>query len=753
MDTTLLAWAMRLMALAPPDPLAPPPAPPPRYETIVASGRDDRGDGLDAQRDASARNVAFVTVIDLDHEPGAAGSDELARVISRAPGVTIRSVGGLGQFSAVSLRGSTTQQVAVFLDGAPLTGSLASAVDLGNQPLDGLERVEIYRGYVPIVYGAAAIGGAIDLVGRVHRGPAKLSARVGFGSFLAREGRVGFATALRRGSSLAIRAGYAGARGDFPYLDDANTPRLPADDRTRRRVNNGYDRVFGQVRLDVQRGLLRVAHQQLAWFEGLEVPAMAGNPQSEARQSTLALRNLTRVRRGFGEAAPGGHVEWLASLALERRHFRDRNAQLGLASDDELALSLEAWLAPRLRVPVWRGGFLLTSAELRSEWIRVDERLAVDDPSVLRSGDATRQRWSSGLGVELEQVLFDRRWTLVGAARFDAARSRFAVPADQGELDDAGRDTTLLAISPRAGTKIVVHPGVELRGSVGRYVRLPTLTELFGDRGYLVGNEGLRAESGVNVDGGLLVDLEAIATGAGELGRELDDEGEPRSRPVDRLDLFMQVAGFASWSRDLIQWLRNGPVVQPINVAGARVRGLEAGLSGRYLGRVVTLDLAYTLLDTRNDSPEAEQRGKPLPGRPRHGLLARVAGGWRFEFGPRRVGVEPRALYELEWIAGNVLDLSGRVALPARLLHRVGVEWIVIDRVRVSVEVRNVGDLRAATIHPSFGPREPYVAAIADYLGFPLPGRSVWATLGVDLDLPARTSKQTSKPRPTRGPK
>ncbi len=721
-----LAWAL---ALAPPIAEPPPnPSPPPRYETVVESARD-RGDGLDAQRDASARNVGFVSVIDLDHEPGQVPSDELARVLSHAPGVTIRSVGGLGQFSAVSLRGSTTQQVAIFLDGAPLTGSLGGSVDLGNQPLDGLERIEVHRGYVPVVYGSAAIGGAIDLVGRVHRGPAKLNARVGFGSFLAREGRVGFATALRPGLSLAVRAGYSGARGDFPYTDDANTPRLPADDRTLRRINNGYDRVFGQLRVDLRRGLLRVAHQQLAWLEFQQVPAMVGNPDSDANQRTLVLRTITRVRRGFGSDAPGGHVEWVGSFAVERRQFRDPQAQLGLAADDEHALAFDGWISPRLRMPVWRSAFLLTTAELRGEWIRIDERtpVASPDPGVLGSGDATRQRWSGGLGLELEQAVFDRRWTLVPALRVDVADSQFAVPSGQGEQADAGRDSFVLAISPRLGTKIVIVPGLDLRASVGRYVRLPTLTELFGDRGYLVGNEALRPESGVNLDGGLVFDLETLRLG--------DSETDEPPSSADRFDLFVQVAGFASWANDLIQWLRSGPVVQPVNVAGARVRGLELGASARVLGRVVLLDLAYTLLDTRNDSPEAEQHGKPLPGRPRHGLLARWSGGWRFELGPRAVGFEPRVLYEIEWIAGNVLDLGARIELPPRVLHRVGLEVILADRVRISAEIRNVADLRVATLRPQSGPPAAYPVAIADFLGFPLPGRSVWATLGVDFEI------------------
>jgi vitamin B12 transporter len=313
------------------------------------------------------------------------------------------------------------------------------------------------------------------------------------------------------------------------------------------------------------------------------------------------------------------------------------------------------------------------------------------------------------------------------------ANSVFAVPRGQGEVGEGGRDSVVVAISPRFGTKLVIVEGVELRGSVGRYVRLPTLTELFGDRGYLVGNEALRVESGLNVDGGLVFDLETLLLG---LRGDADSEDSPRAS--DQVDLFVQVAGFSSWARDLIQWLRNGPVVQPVNVAGARVRGLELGTSARLLGRVAMIDLAYTLLDSRNDSPEAEQHLKPLPGRPRHGLLARFAGGWRFELGSRHVGFEPRALYEIEWIAGNVLDFASRVELPARLLHRIGLELILADHVKIGVEVRNVGDLRSATIRPQFGPSAPYPAAIADFLGFPLPGRSVWATLGVDFELKSK---------------
>ncbi|NVB37573.1 TonB-dependent receptor [Pseudenhygromyxa sp. WMMC2535] len=698
------------------------------YRTEVVVGRE-RGDGLAAQRNLSRRSFGFVTAIDLASEPGRPAADDLASVVSRAPGVTVRSIGGLGQFSAVSLRGSTSLQVPIFLDGAPLSGSLSGVVDLGAVPLDALARIELHRGHAPARYGAAAIGGVMDLVGEVHRGDDRLWLAGGFGSFLAREARAGYAHALRPDLSIAARIGYAGARGDFSYYDDANTPLIPEDDGYSRRLNNDYDRLFAQLRVDHRRDHLRVSSQLLGWWKTQGIPGTAAAPAADARGRTASLRNVTRVRRdGLG---PGGYVEWIASLAVEDRLFRDLGGEVGLAANDQRALSFEGWISPRLRAPLWRGAWLELSAEARGERVTIDERYGDEsgsgsgsgsgdgsgDAQVLASGDATRGRTSLGLGVELEQWLFSRRWAISPALRVDLAASNFAVPEGQGEVDDAGRDSVVLGWSPRLASKLKLVEGLEARASVGRYLRFATLFELFGDRGYLVGNEGLRPEQGTKVDGGLILDLEDLG-GA--------------------VDLFAQVVGFATWSEDLIQWVRSGPVIRPTNVAGARVRGLEAGLSLRAWDRDLSLDLAYTLLDSRNESPEAEQYGQPLPGRPRHSLLARPAGGHRFRLGRAGVGFEPRVFWELEWIAGNTLDLSGRVELPPRLLHGAGLSLRVADRVELGVQVRNLGNLRQTTITPALGPTQSYPAGISDFIGFPLPGRSVWGSLRVDLDLPRK---------------
>ncbi|MCA9701703.1 MAG: TonB-dependent receptor, partial [Myxococcales bacterium] len=518
--------------------------------------------------------------------------------------------------------------------------------------------------------------------------------------------------------SLATRIGYAGSRGDFSYFDNGNTPLLAGDDGYARRENNHYDRLFAQLRLDHRRGGLLVSSQLLAWWKQQGIPGTVGMPALTADLQTGTLRSITRVRadRGLG---PGGYVEWIASVAGEQRRYRDLQGEVGLSPSDQRARSVDGWLSPRLRLPLWPMAWLELTGELRGEWIAIEQRRAQG----LASGDSRRGRFWAGLGVELEQWLFRRRWALAPALRVDLVDSRFAVAPGQGEVDDQGSNSVVLGLSPRLASKLRLAPGLELRASVGRYLRPPTLVELFGDRGYVLGNEGLRPEQGTKVDGGLIFDGEGL---------------------FERIDVFASLVGFATWSSDLIQWVRSGPVVQPINIGGARVAGLEAGLGLQVLDGDLGLDLAYTFLDSRNEGPEVEQVGKPLPGRPRHSLLLRPAGGHRFIVGRRAIGLEPRAFYELEWIAGNVLDLSGRVELPPRLLHAVGLSLRLVDRVELALAVRNLGNLRQTTITPAYGPPTPYPAPISDFIGYPLPGRSLWATLRVDLELPRKRALSRS---------
>ncbi len=673
--------------------------------TVVEPTRDD---ALDAQRRLDARSPGFATAVDLDREPGARPDDALADVVARTPGAYARSIGGLGQWSAVSLRGSAANQVAVSLDGVPLGSSFAGLVDLSDFPLDGIGRIEVYRGHVPVAFGGATLGGALNLVSRVDWAQPGARLRTGYGSFGARQVGTDVVVPLRRTLQLGARASYAGAEGSFPYYDTAGTDANVDDDRTLRRTNNHFDRVLAQLRLDGESGDLRWNVQQWVVGKRQGVPGPVGAPANQARLDSVATRTIAGVERtAFGR--PGGRIGWVFGAGVHQRRFVDPAAELGVNVDDQRTVSVDAYASPRWRVALWRGAFLGVVADARPEWVDVRERVA----EATQSGNARRARVGFGAGLELEQFLFANRVHLVPVVRVDAIASRFAVPSGEGEVDDEGRDELAFGFAPRFGARVRIVDGLQLRGTVGRYFRPPTLLELFGDRGYIVGNEGLRPERGTAVDGGLVLDLDR-----------------------DRLDVYATAAGFGVWSEDLIQWIAAGLVTRPENIAAARVRGFEASVHVEPDPRGVTFTAHYTLTDSEDRGDDPTFRGRALPGRPRHDVFARGTAGW--EWRVRGVPVEPRILYTAEVVAGTFLDPAGRLELPARTLQGVGAELHLDRRVHVTVEVRNLLDVRTASVLFPIAGARPTPLPVSDFIGYPLPGRSVWAELVLEFPFSRR---------------
>ena len=77
---------------------------------------------------------------------------------------------------------------------------------------------------------------------------------------------------------------------------------------------------------------------------------------------------------------------------------------------------------------------------------------------------------------------------------------------------------------------------LDLKGNIGQFRRVPTLFELFGDRGTTLGNPALTPESSVNWDLGVVFELQPKVA-------------------VNRL--FLEYAYFSSDAEDLIVFVQN----------------------------------------------------------------------------------------------------------------------------------------------------------------------------------------------------
>ena len=87
----------------------------------------------------------------------------LTQAIDRSSGIRIREEGGVGSEFDLSINGMSGNSIRYFLDGMPLDAK-GTGMTLANLPVNIIERVEIYKGVIPVSFGTDALGGAVNIV-------------------------------------------------------------------------------------------------------------------------------------------------------------------------------------------------------------------------------------------------------------------------------------------------------------------------------------------------------------------------------------------------------------------------------------------------------------------------------------------------------------------------------------------------------------------------------------------------------------
>ena len=129
----------------------------------------------------------------------------LSEALAKAPGMKIRESGGVGSDMAVTMDGFSGKHVKVFIDGVPQEG-VGSSFGLNNIPVNFAERIEVYRGVVPVGFGADAIGGVINIVTPRRQRRWFIDASYSYGSFNTHKSYVNFGQTLANGFKYEINA-------------------------------------------------------------------------------------------------------------------------------------------------------------------------------------------------------------------------------------------------------------------------------------------------------------------------------------------------------------------------------------------------------------------------------------------------------------------------------------------------------------------------------------------------------------------
>ncbi|MCC2642928.1 MAG: putative Vitamin transporter BtuB precursor [Nitrospira sp.] len=106
-----------------------------------------------------------------------------------AQGVAILSNGGPGTEANARIRGGSSSQTLVLIDGAIVNSATLGSYNFANLTTDNIERIEILRGAQSMLWGSDAMGGVINIVTKRGQGPFAAGGFMEYGSFASlREG-------------------------------------------------------------------------------------------------------------------------------------------------------------------------------------------------------------------------------------------------------------------------------------------------------------------------------------------------------------------------------------------------------------------------------------------------------------------------------------------------------------------------------------------------------------------------------------
>lgn len=130
-------------------------------------------------------------------------TQNLSEALAQASGMKIRESGGVGSDMQLMMDGFTGKHIKIFIDGVPQEG-VGSSFGLNNIPVNYAERIEVYKGVVPVGFGTDAIGGVINIITKKNRNKWFLDASYSYGSFNTHKSYVNFGQTFRSGLTYEI---------------------------------------------------------------------------------------------------------------------------------------------------------------------------------------------------------------------------------------------------------------------------------------------------------------------------------------------------------------------------------------------------------------------------------------------------------------------------------------------------------------------------------------------------------------------
>ena len=660
-----------------------------------------------SQADRLRRSAKAVHVVET--EQARRESADLGEVLSRSEGIGVRRSGGLGSSARFSLDGLTDDQVRFFLDGVPLELS-GFGLGIANVPVNLVERIEIYRGVVPIHFGIDALGGAVNLVSDQDHQGTHAAASYQVGSFGTHRATLSART-LHEETGLLASANtfFDHAENDYPVDVEAPDQRGRLRPVRVHRFHDAYQAVGGGIEL---------GFVDRPWAKRLLARVFATDYDKELQHNLVMTVPYGEV--AYGERVLGATLRYEQPALLRARSAPVSLAVLGSFTRRTVDFAdtsawVYDWFGRRIRErrtpgeigggptdqTIWDHSAL---GRLEVGWIATPGhtlRLAVSPTFTRRAGEdrrnteardplsARRDLLRVVTGLEYQIDLLDRRLENIAFVKDYVMHAASEEPVPGSGFRPLEQDAHRLGVGDALRWSFAEW--IWAKASYEHATRLPRPDEIFGDSVLVATSLELEPETSHNANLG--VTATAPDAGAGTFRANLN--------------------GFLRHAERLIVLLGNDKVLRYQNVYAARALGVEAALQWTSPGERAVLDGNVTYQDLRNVSTDGAFRdfaGDRIPNRP--WLLANASARIQIR-GVATPGDELAPGYNLRYVheflrSWESLGVTrSKQAVPSQLVHSLSLTYLVrrgATAVSSSLEVQNLTDEQ---VYDFFGQQKP----------------------------------------------
>lgn len=425
---------------------------------------------------------------------------DLSSALDRVSGVRVRESGGVGSNFSLSLNGFSGNRIRYFIDGVPMD-NFGSSFQINNIPINVADRIEVYKGVVPIWLGSDALGGAINIV-TGDRSRNYIDASYSYGSFNTHRSVVNAAVTTQSGFTFRLNAFQNYSDNNYKVtldVSDINSGAF-APDTTVRRFHDQYhnetlianagvvgkkyaDQLLLGITLGKNYKEIQTGARMVAVFGGWHKRGNLVMPTLKYRKKDLikGLDVTLNANYNLGE-------EQNIDTMLARFDWKG-NSKLNLAGEGR-GVSLSKYKN--------NNGLLTATASYKltdrqtialSNTFSTFNRKGSDEFSdSFAAGNGTRKLNKNVLGLG---YTFDEKdkWST-------SVFGKYYSQSAPGQM-------SMEKIGFGLAATYFLSPDLQLKASYERANRLPEANELFGDMELVQGNPELKPEQSNNVNAGV----------------------------------------------------------------------------------------------------------------------------------------------------------------------------------------------------------------------------------------------------------